>query len=54
MSAYKTFAVVGVGYTGSFIVRQLLDDKSAGVINEVVVLTRQVNIRDFDESGAAD
>jgi hypothetical protein len=44
MSAYKTFAVIGAGYTGSFMIRQLLDEKSAGVINEVVVLTRQVNI----------
>jgi hypothetical protein len=42
MSAYKNFAVVGTGNTGDFIIRQLLEDKLARVINEVIVLTRQV------------
>jgi hypothetical protein len=44
MSGYKNFAVVGAGATGSFIVRQLLKDKLAGNVNEVVVLTRQVSL----------
>ncbi|KAI0300695.1 NAD-binding protein [Multifurca ochricompacta] len=41
MSGYKNFAVVGAGTTGSFIIRQLLKDKSAGIVNSVVVLTRE-------------
>ncbi|KAI0250538.1 NAD-P-binding protein [Lactifluus subvellereus] len=41
MSGYKNFAVVGAGATGSFLVRQLLKDKAAGTLNEVIVLTRQ-------------
>ncbi|KAI0250539.1 NAD-P-binding protein [Lactifluus subvellereus] len=41
MSGHKNFAVVGAGVTGSFIVRQLLKDKAAGIVNEVVVLTRK-------------
>jgi hypothetical protein len=44
MSGYKNFAVVGAGITGSFVVRQLLKDKAVGTVNEVVVLTRQVNL----------
>jgi pyrroline-5-carboxylate reductase len=43
MSGYKNFAVVGAGNTGSLIVRQLLKDKAAGTVNEVVVLTREVS-----------
>ena len=42
MSGYKNFAVVGAGQMGSFLVRQLITDKAAGTINEVIVLTRQV------------
>ncbi|KAH9980936.1 NAD-P-binding protein [Lactifluus volemus] len=41
MSGYKNFAVLGAGNTGSFIIHQLLEHKSAGTINNVVVLTRQ-------------
>ncbi|KAI0300682.1 NAD-P-binding protein [Multifurca ochricompacta] len=41
MSGYKNFAVVGAGSTGSFIIRQLLKDKSAGIVDNVVVLTRE-------------
>ncbi|KAI0300694.1 NAD-binding protein [Multifurca ochricompacta] len=41
MSGFKNFAVVGAGSTGSFIIRQLLKDKSAGTIDNVVVLTRE-------------
>ena len=43
MSGYKNFAVVGAGVTGNFIVRQLLKDKAAGTVNEVIILTRQVS-----------
>lgn len=44
MSGYKSFAIVGAGATGSYIVRQFLKDKAAGTVNEVVVLTRQVGL----------
>lgn len=44
MSGYKNFAVVGAGEIGSFIIRQLLVDKAAGIINSVVVLTRQESL----------
>jgi saccharopine dehydrogenase-like NADP-dependent oxidoreductase len=43
MSGYKNFAVVGAGTIGSFIIRQLLTDKAAGTVNDVVVLTRQAS-----------
>jgi hypothetical protein len=43
MSAkYTNFAIVGAGTLGSFIVQQLLRDKAAGIVKQVVVLTRQV------------
>ncbi|KAF8263179.1 NAD-P-binding protein [Lactarius quietus] len=41
MSGYKNFAVIGAGQLGSFIIRQLITDKAAGTVNDVVVLTRQ-------------
>ncbi|KAH9007294.1 NAD-P-binding protein [Lactarius hatsudake] len=41
MSGYKSFAIVGAGIFGSFVVRQFLKDKTAGTVDEVVVLTRQ-------------
>jgi ketopantoate reductase len=43
MSRYTNFAVVGVGAIGIYIVQQLLKKKAAGIVKEVVVLTRQVN-----------
>jgi hypothetical protein len=43
MSGYTNFAVVGAGTFGTFIVQQLLKDKAAGTVKEVIVLTRQVN-----------
>ena len=42
MSGYTNFAVAGAGTIGSYIVQQLLKDKAAGIIKEVVVLSRQV------------
>jgi uncharacterized protein YbjT (DUF2867 family) len=42
MSGYKNFAIVGAGTLGSYIVRQFLQEKAAGTVNEVLVLTRQV------------
>jgi uncharacterized protein YbjT (DUF2867 family) len=42
MSGYTNFAVVGAGDIGRYIVEQLLKEKVAGTIKEVVVLTRQV------------
>jgi uncharacterized protein YbjT (DUF2867 family) len=44
MSGYKNFAVVGAGAIGGFIIRQLLTDKAAGTVNDVVVLTRQASL----------
>ncbi|KAH9052642.1 NAD-P-binding protein [Lactarius vividus] len=44
MSGYKNFAVVGAGAIGSFIIHQLLTDKAAGTLKEVVVLTRQAGL----------
>jgi pyrroline-5-carboxylate reductase len=44
MSGYKNFAVVGAGTIGSFIIRQLLTDKAAGTVDNVVVLTRQASL----------
>jgi hypothetical protein len=43
MSGYKNFAVVGAGVIGSFIIGQLLADKAAGTVDNVVVLTRQAS-----------
>ncbi|KAI0321743.1 NAD-P-binding protein [Amylostereum chailletii] len=40
MSGYKTFALVGAGNLGPFIVEALLDSKTAGDISEVILLTR--------------
>jgi saccharopine dehydrogenase-like NADP-dependent oxidoreductase len=42
MSGYTNFAVVGAGAIGNYIIQQLLKDKAAGIVKEVVVLTRQV------------
>ena len=42
MSGYTKFAVVGAGSVGSYIIQQLLKDKTTGIIKEVIVLTRQV------------
>jgi hypothetical protein len=42
MSGYTNFAVIGAGNFGIFIIQQLLKDKAAGTVKEIVVLTRQV------------
>ena len=42
MSGYTKFAVAGAGTIGGYIVKQLLKYKGAGIIKEVVVLSRQV------------
>jgi len=41
MSGYKNFAVIGAGRIGAFLIDQLLTDKAAGTINDIIVLTRQ-------------
>ncbi|KAF8485216.1 NAD-P-binding protein [Russula ochroleuca] len=43
MSGYKNFAVAGAGTIGNYIIQQLLKDKAAGIVNEVVVFTRQAS-----------
>ncbi|KAI0067434.1 NAD-P-binding protein [Artomyces pyxidatus] len=40
MSGFKTFAVVGNGNVGSFVIDELLKAKAAGNVEEVVILTR--------------
>ena len=45
MTGYTKFAVVGAGALGNYIVQQLLKDKAAGIVKEVVVLTREVQYR---------
>ena len=52
MSGYKNFAVVGAGQMGNFLIRQLITDKAAGTVNEVVVLTRQASIPSMPEMHA--
>ena len=42
MSRYTSFAVVGAGALGVYIVQELLKIKAAGIVKEVVVLSRQV------------
>lgn len=49
MSGYTNFAIAGAGNIGSYIVQQLLKDKGAGIINEVVVLSRQVKYPSNDQ-----
>ena len=43
MSGYRNFAVVGAGVIGGSIIRQLLTDKAAGTVDDVVVLNREVS-----------
>ena len=42
MSGYTIFAVAGAGKIGSYIVHQLFKNKAVGIIEEVIVLSRQV------------
>jgi len=46
MSGYKNFAVAGGGTLGSFIIDELLKQKSAGKVGKVVALTRSVEGND--------
>lgn len=41
-TTYKTFAVAGCGAIGQYIVEELLDQKAAGKVDEIVILTREV------------
>lgn len=40
MSGFKKFAIVGAGNVGGFIVEELLKQKAAGAIEEVVIVSR--------------
>ncbi|KAI9437594.1 NAD-P-binding protein [Lactarius indigo] len=40
MSGFKKFAVVGAGNVGGFIVDELLKQKAAGAIEEIIIVTR--------------
>ncbi|KAF8258520.1 hypothetical protein EI94DRAFT_1754467 [Lactarius quietus] len=44
MSGYKNFAVIGAGTIGTFIIHQLLTDKTAGTINDVVKALTGVDV----------
>jgi len=48
MSGYTTFAVIGAGRIGNYVVQELLKDKAAGIVKEVTVLTRQVKCPSCD------
>jgi saccharopine dehydrogenase-like NADP-dependent oxidoreductase len=52
MSGFENFAIAGAGEIGRFIVRQLLQDRATGKVNEVVVLTRQVGVPIVHDSGS--
>jgi uncharacterized protein YbjT (DUF2867 family) len=41
MSGYTKFAIVGVGRIGNCILQELLKEMAAGIVEEVVVLTRE-------------
>ena len=49
MSGYTKFAVVGAGRIGNCIVQELLNEKAAGIIKEIAVLTRQVKYPSNDQ-----
>jgi saccharopine dehydrogenase-like NADP-dependent oxidoreductase len=42
MSGYTKFAVAGAGSIGNYVIQQLLKYKTAGIVKEVIVLSRQV------------
>ena len=47
MSVYKSFAIAGVGSIGIYLADEFLKAKSAGTVDEVVLLTRIVCIYVF-------
>jgi pyrroline-5-carboxylate reductase len=44
MSGFKKFAIVGAGNIGGFIVEELLKQKAAGSVEEIIVVTRPVRL----------
>ena len=50
MSGFKNFAVVGAGEIGGFIIRQLLTEKAAGTVNDIVVLTRPASFESASDA----
>ncbi len=49
MSGHTNFAVVWASDISRYIVEQLLKDKAAGIIKEVVVLTHQVMYPSYNQ-----
>lgn len=49
MSGYTRFAIVGVGRIGNCILQELLKEMAAGIVEEVVVLTRKVQYPSHDK-----
>ncbi|KAI0258996.1 NAD-P-binding protein [Gloeopeniophorella convolvens] len=48
MSGYKTFAIAGAGNIGRPLIEQFLKAKAEGAVNEVVVLSRDLDSAKFD------
>ncbi|KAI0267015.1 hypothetical protein BC834DRAFT_872160 [Gloeopeniophorella convolvens] len=51
MSGFRTFAVVGAGNVGGFIVEELLKKKAAGAIDEIIIVTRPLQNQTFAARG---
>ncbi|VDC03007.1 unnamed protein product [Peniophora sp. CBMAI 1063] len=52
MSGYKNFAVVGAGTIGLPVIEELLNTKSTGSIDKVVLLTRPESVSKYDPLAA--
>ena len=44
MSNFRRFAIVGAGNVGGFIVEELLKQKAAGAIDEIIIVSRPVRL----------
>jgi saccharopine dehydrogenase-like NADP-dependent oxidoreductase len=42
MSNFRSFAIIGAGNVGGFIVEELLKQKAAGAIDEITIVSRPV------------
>jgi saccharopine dehydrogenase-like NADP-dependent oxidoreductase len=42
MSNFRKFAIIGAGNVGGFIVEELLQQKAAGLIDEISIVSRPV------------
>ena len=44
MSGFNKFAIIGAGNVGGFIVEELLKQKAAGSVKEIIIVTRPVRL----------